>query len=256
MSAPAAINRSLSPLPDILITTALSFAHFLAIFIPAAPAWADSRAKIIPSVPAKYRTASRASSSEAVVKKHGLDLSRPLVLALQHPVTTQVKEAAGQMRETLEAIVEMRYPTMLIYPNSDAGGRSMIDEIKRHENHAFINTFKSLPRIEYLSLMKVASVMMGNSSSALIDAPSFGLPTVNIGIRQEGRERGKNVIDVGHKKLDIINAVKRVLADEVFLADVKRCENPYGDGKAGPRIADLLSNLRITPQLLQKKIDY
>ena len=195
-------------------------------------------------------------SSESVAEKFGLDLSRPLVLALQHPVTTQVKEAAGQMRETLEAIVEIGYPTVLIYPNADAGGRSMIGEIKRYESHSFIKTFKSLPRSEYLSLMKVASVMLGNSSSALIDAPSFGLPAVNIGIRQEGRERGRNVIDAGHNKLEIIKAIQKALTDRDFSSELSKCENPYGDGKAGPRIAEVLSKLRITPQLLQKKINY
>lgn len=195
-------------------------------------------------------------SSEAIEEKFGLDLSRPLVLALQHPVTTQVKEAAGQMRVTLEAIAEMGYPTILIYPNSDAGGRSMIGEIKKYESHSFINTFKSLPRSEYLSLMNVASVMVGNSSSALIDAPSFGLPAVNIGIRQSGRERGMNVIDVGHNKRDIMKAMQKALTDQEFSSELSTCENPYGDGKAGPRIAEVLSKLRITPQLLQKKINY
>jgi GDP/UDP-N,N'-diacetylbacillosamine 2-epimerase (hydrolysing) len=195
-------------------------------------------------------------SSEAVVEKFGLDLYQPLVLALQHPVTTQVKEAVGQMRVTLEAIAEMGCPTILIYPNSDAGGRSMIGEIKKYESHSFINTFKSLPRIDYLSLMNVASVMVGNSSSALIDAPSFGLPAVNIGIRQEGRERGRNVIDVGHNKLDIMKAIQKALTDQEFSSELSKCENPYGDGKAGPRIAEVLSKLRITSQLLQKKINY
>ena len=109
---------------------------------------------------------------------------------VQHPVTTQVEEAPEQMGQTLQAIVEFQYPTIVIYPNSDAGGRRMIEIIKQYEGYSFIKTFKSLPRREYLSLMKVASVMVGNSSSGIIDAPSLGLPAVNIGIRQEGRERG------------------------------------------------------------------
>jgi len=195
-------------------------------------------------------------SSEALIGKFDLDLSRPLVLALQHPVTTQVEESPGQMRETLEAIVEMGYPTVLVYPNADAGGHSMIGEIKRHDSHSFIKTFKSLPHIEYLSLMKVASVMVGNSSSALIDAPSFGLPAVNIGIRQEGRERGRNVIDAGHNKLEIIKAIEKALTDREFRSELIKSVNPYGDGKAGPRIAGMLSKLLITPQLLQKKMNY
>ncbi|OGO58328.1 MAG: UDP-N-acetyl-D-glucosamine 2-epimerase, UDP-hydrolysing [Chloroflexi bacterium RBG_19FT_COMBO_47_15] len=191
-----------------------------------------------------------------IAKKLGLDLSRPVILVVQHPVTTQVEEAPEQMRETLEAIVEIGYPTVLIYPNSDAGGRRMIGIIKEYDKHPFIKTFKSLPRKEYLSIMKISSVMVGNSSSGIIDAPSFGLPVVNVGIRQEGRERGKNVIDVAHKESDIARALKRALSDKKFLREVKKCENPYGDGRAGPRIVEALSQIAITPRLLQKKSTY
>jgi len=194
--------------------------------------------------------------TENLTERLGLDLSQPLLLLVQHPVTTQVEEAPKQMRETLEAIVEVGFPAILIYPNSDAGGRKMIEVIKEFGKYPFIKAFKSLPRTEYLSLMKVASVMVGNSSSGIVEAPSFGLPVVNIGIRQEGRERARNIIDVEHSKSEIVKAIKRALTDKKFLAEAKKSESPYGDGKAGPRIADILSKIEITPQLLQKKITY
>ena len=193
------------------------------------------------------------SPSEALIKQLGLDLSQQLILLVQHPVTTQVEQAAEQMAETLEAIVEMGYPTVLIYPNSDAGGRRMIEVIKQYESYSFIKTFVNLPRRDYLGIMKMASVIVGNSSSAVIDAPSFGLPAVNIGIRQEGRERGRNVIDVGHNKQEVIDAVEEALTNKEFLKEVRRCENPYGDGKASQRITEILNTMEITPQLLQKK---
>jgi UDP-N-acetylglucosamine 2-epimerase (non-hydrolysing)/GDP/UDP-N,N'-diacetylbacillosamine 2-epimerase (hydrolysing) len=193
---------------------------------------------------------------KALTEKFGLDLSQPLVLVVQHPVTTQVDEAPKQMVETLEAIVQIGYPTIIIYPNSDAGNRRMIQVIKKYVSHPFIKSFQSLPRREYLSLMKAASVMVGNSSSGIVEAPSLGLPAINIGIRQEGRERGRNVIDVGHSKRELIEAVNKALTDKRFLASVRRHENPYGDGKTGPRIADILSSIEVTPQLLQKKITY
>lgn len=194
--------------------------------------------------------------AEDLAEKFGLNLPAPLLLVVQHSVTTQVDDAPRQMRETLEAIVEIGYPTVLIYPNSDAGGRRMIEVIKEHESYPFIKTFKSLPRKEYLSLMKAASVMVGNSSSGIVEAPSFGLPVVNVGIRQEGRERGRNVIDVGHNKQEIIKAIEKALTDKKFLVEVKKCESPYGEGKAAPRIAEILSKIEITAQLLQKKITY
>lgn len=195
-------------------------------------------------------------SSEVLAERFGLNLSQPLILLIQHPVTTQVDEAPKQMRETLEAIVEIGHPTILIYPNSDAGGRRMIEVIREYERHPFIKTFKNLPRREYLSLMKVASIMVGNSSSGIIDAPSFGLPAVNLGMRQEGREQGNNVIDVGHNKQEIVKAIEKALTDKEFLNEVKKCENPYGDGKASQRITEILSKVEITPELIQKKLTY
>jgi len=104
--------------------------------------------------------------------------------------------------------------------------------------------------------MKVAGVMVGNSSSAMIEAPSFGLPAVNIGTRQEGRERGKNIIDVRHNKQEIVKGIEKALTDDEFLKEVKKYKNPYGDGKTSQRIAEILSKVEITPQLLQKKITY
>jgi len=194
--------------------------------------------------------------SEVLEEKLGTSLAQPLILLVQHSVTTQFDEAPKQIRETLAAIVELGYPTVLIYPNSDSGGRKMIEVIREFENYPFIKTYKSLPRKEYLSLMKSASVMVGNSSSGIIDAPSLGLPVINIGIRQEGRERGKNVIDVGHNKQEILKAIKKAMTDKDFLNEVKKCESPYGDGKAGQRIAEILSKVEITPELIRKRIVY
>ena len=193
---------------------------------------------------------------EVIARSLGLGLSQPVILVLQHPVTTQVEEAPEQMRQTLQAIVEFQYPTVVIYPNSDAGGRRMMDVIKQYEGYPFIKTFKSLPRREYLSLMRVAGVMVGNSSSGIVEAPSLGLPVVNIGIRQEGRERGQNVTDVAHDRAQVLNAIDKALTDKEFLARVKRCKSPYGDGKTGPRIAEILSKTEDTPRLLQKQITY
>lgn len=91
--------------------------------------------------------------------------------------------------------------------------------------------------------MKIASVMVGNSSSGIIETSPFGLPVVNIGSRQEGRERAENVIDVDHDKEQIKAAIRKAIYDKDFKERVKKCKNPYGDGKAGVRIADILSKI-------------
>ena len=133
----------------------------------------------------------------------------------------------------------------------------MIEILKDYEKrYTSIKALKSLPRREYLGLMKVASVLVGNSSSGMIDAPSFGLPVVNIGSRQDGRERGNNVINVGHNREEITTAIIRALEDSDFLDEVKRGHNPYGDGKASSRIIKILSGIENTPRLLQKQIAY
>jgi len=187
---------------------------------------------------------------------YNLNLSEPILLVVQHPVTTEVEDAPDQIRETLEAIVELKHQTVLIYPNADAGGRKMIEVIKKYEKYFFITTFKSIPHKEYISLMKIASVMIGNSSSGIIETSSFGLPVVNIGSRQEGRQRAENVIDVGYDKEEIKAAIKKALYDEDFKEEVKKCKNPYGDGKAGVKITDILSKIKIDKKLLQKRLTY
>ncbi len=195
-------------------------------------------------------------SKAKIARKYKLNLDNPLLLVVQHPVTTEVEEASFQMCETLEATVELGLQTVLIYPNADAGGRRMIKVIKKYEKYPFIKTFKSLSHIDYLSIMNQASVMMGNSSSGIIEASSFHLPVVNIGTRQDGRQRTENVLDVGYNKDEIIRASKRALYDEDFKIMIKKCINPYGDGKSGQRVVDILSNIKIDKKLIQKKMAY
>lgn len=189
-------------------------------------------------------------------KRFGLDLNSPIILVLQHPTTVESKNASRDIKETLDAIIELKYQTILIYPNADASGRKMIDIIKKYEKYSFIKTFKSLPQEDFLGLMKIANVMVGNSSSGILEAPSFHLPVINIGPRQIGRERSENVIDVGYNKTQILNAIKKTFKDVKFIESLKKCKNPYGDGKASERIVKILSEVKIDKNLLEKKITY
>ena len=189
-------------------------------------------------------------------KKYDLELSKPILLLLQHPVTTDAEDAPEHIRETLEAIVELRHQTIAIYPNADAGGREIIEVIKEYEKYPFIKMFKSIPHKEYLSLMKIASVMVGNSSSGIIEAPSFGLPAINIGSRQNGREKAENLIDVDYDKEQIKESIKKVIYNIDFKEKANNYKSPYGDGKAGVRIADILSKVKIDKKLLQKRLTY
>lgn len=195
-------------------------------------------------------------SGKEIAKIYNLDPKKPILLVLQHPVSEEVEKAGQQMGQTLEAIKELGYQGIIIYPNADAGGRKMIKVIGKYRKYPFIKIYKNISHKDYLSLMKVADVMVGNSSSGMIEAASFHLAAVNIGTRQEGRERANNVIDVDYDKNQIKRAIKKVLFDKNFRKKLKKIKNPYGDGKTGKRIAGILSKIKINKKLLQKQITY
>lgn len=132
----------------------------------------------------------------------------------------------------------------------------MIEVIRKYEGAGLLKTFKSVPHEDYLGLMKLAKVMIGNSSSGIIEAPSFGLPVVNIGDRQEGRQRAGNVLDVGYDTKEIVAAVRKALQDRDFKKEASSCENPYGDGKAAKRIVKVLSTVELGKKLLEKRMTY
>ena len=191
---------------------------------------------------------------EYLAKKYGLDLFAPLLLVIQHPVTLEAEFAAEQMMETMQAILDLKYQTIIIYPNADAGGRKMIEVIQKCSHQPYIKTFKSIDRVDYLGLMRIAGVIIGNSSSAIIEASSFLLPAINIGTRQRGRERGDNVIDVNYSSNEIKSAISKALHDDEFRKRIRNSKNPYGDGKSGKRIADILERISINEDLLQKRV--
>lgn len=194
---------------------------------------------------------------DELCKKLDLKLNKPILLVVQHPVTTQVERAEEQMRETMKALVELEEQAVIIYPNADAGGRRMIKVINEYKKYPFIKIFKNLPYLTLTNLMKVSAAMVGNSSSAIVEAPLFGVPAVNIGIRQEGRERGGNVIDVPHQKDKIVKAVKKVLLNKNFRKKVKEAYNPYNiERNGGKKIVSVLTRVKINDKLLRKRLSY
>lgn len=193
---------------------------------------------------------------QQVCDRYGLDPDQQLVLLVQHPVTTQPKQADEQMAATLDAIETFDVQTVIIYPNSDAGGDQMIEEIESRSFGSGIKTFQNLPRREYLGLMAAADLMIGNSSSGIIEAPSFDLPVVDIGPRQQGRERAENTVSVPHQMCAIQNAVEDCLNNQEMASLAVRCENPYDYEGAGMKICQRLSEVEITDTLLRKKLTY
>jgi UDP-N-acetylglucosamine 2-epimerase (non-hydrolysing)/GDP/UDP-N,N'-diacetylbacillosamine 2-epimerase (hydrolysing) len=197
-------------------------------------------------------------SKDEICRLLDMDPKKDFVLLVQHSISTEPEKAGEEIRLTLEVLLKSDYPIVLIYPNSDPGGLKMIEVIHEYEKRypQKIVSFKSLPFEHYLSLLKNSKFMIGNSSSGIIESSSFHIPVINIGKRQQGRERADNVIDVGYSEDEINAAIDKVLYDSAFLRTVKECKNPYGEGITSKIICETLSNLVIDGNMLTKRITY
>lgn len=194
------------------------------------------------------------TSPEEIAKKYHLNLTEPVILVAQHPVTEQFIEASKQIEETLEAVVSLGKQTVVVMSNSDAGSKAVRNTILRY-HRPNIQIYRNVSREDYAGLMKIASVIVGNSSSGLIEAPVFNLPAVNIGRRQEGREQAGNVINVPHERTAIKEAILKALTSE-WRGKCMNSRNPYGDGKSSERIVNVLKNTPIDEELIIKKLSY
>jgi GDP/UDP-N,N'-diacetylbacillosamine 2-epimerase (hydrolysing) len=192
-------------------------------------------------------------SRQELERRIGVPLGRPLVVLVQHPVTTRADEAGGEIRETLEALVGAGHQTICLYPNSDAGGRRMIAVIESFRDQPWLRVVPNLEHAAYLSLLAMADVLVGNTSSGIIEAPFFHLPVVNIGERQAGRERGDNVVDVMPRRDEIGRAIAEAIGDTAFRERARKSESPYGDGRAAERVVEILERTTSGPELLQKQ---
>lgn len=182
----------------------------------------------------------------------GISSDEPFLLATLHPVTDEADAAATQMTILLEALAECGMRTVFTYPNSDSGGRAMRTVLESWRDNPSLIIRPSLGSRQYLSLLGHAAAMVGNSSSALVEAPFFKVPAVNIGSRQSGRLRGTNVIDVTFDKNAIVHAVRFALDDTSFRKQLASCRSPYGDGRTAERTLEILKRLRLGPALTAK----
>jgi UDP-hydrolysing UDP-N-acetyl-D-glucosamine 2-epimerase len=180
-----------------------------------------------------------------------LDLSGPYLVVMQHPVTTEHGEARAQALESLYAAKDLGLPALWFWPNPDAGSDGTSKAIRwfrEHETPANIHFFKNFPPESFLRILNRCGCIIGNSSAAIRECAFLGVPAVNIGSRQDGRERGGNVLDVPHDRERIMEAARMQLSHGRFPSDPV-----YGDGQAGPRIAELLASV---PLSIEKRLAY
>jgi GDP/UDP-N,N'-diacetylbacillosamine 2-epimerase (hydrolysing) len=199
-------------------------------------------------------------SKRDLLKNLDVDLSedRKYGVVIQHSILTEVDQQERQMRNTMESLLKTDLFYFINYPNSDPGSldiRTVINEYCTKYPDRFFS-FKNLDRIVYVNLLRYASVLVGNSSSGLLEAPSLNLPAVNVGNRQRGRVHGENVIFVDHDQQQILSAIDKCLNDVDFRNLVEECKNPYGDGDSAQKVIQALRNLKFDDELIYKNITY
>jgi UDP-hydrolysing UDP-N-acetyl-D-glucosamine 2-epimerase len=191
---------------------------------------------------------------ETLARELDLSAQPPWLLVTFHPVTLEYRDTGAHIEELLAALEKTDGALVMTYPNADTSARQIVERLEefsaRHPRRCRL--VRSLGERLYLSLLRQADLMVGNSSSGLIEAPSFGLPVVNVGARQRGRLRGANVIDVEPLRDDILRGIEAGLTP-AFRARARAAPNPYGDGHAAPRIVDALRTAPLDARLVQKR---
>jgi len=179
------------------------------------------------------------------------DINRPFAMVSQHPVTTEFGEGERQITETLLSVQRVGLPTIVFWPNADAGSEDTargIRKFRERHNDSPMHFFKNLSAETYIRLMIRTACLIGNSSSAIREGAFIGTPAVNIGSRQDMRQRGKNVIDVGYDRQMITDAIQEQVRHGRYPS-----EHIYGDGRAEEQIAAILAKC---PLHVQKRITY
>ena len=190
---------------------------------------------------------------EQLERTYNLDLSEPPLLVTYHPVTLEYEKTEHQVDELLAALGDSGHGVVFTFPNADTHGRRIIPLL--HEfvaAHPRCRLVANLGVQGYFSLMSYSAAMVGNSSSGMIEAASFKLPVVNIGNRQRGRARARNVVDVCYGRGEIVDGIRRATSPE-FRAALSGLVNPYGDGHAADRIVSRIRSVALDATLLQKR---
>ncbi len=187
-----------------------------------------------------------------VAHQMGIALDPAPLVVSWHPVTLD-EQICHETDPFFEALEDVAGPIVFCFPNADAGSRQIRDQAQRfcanrRDSHIFVN----LQHRIYWGLLRQASAIVGNSSSGIMEAPALQLPCLNVGRRQQGRQRSRCVIDVPAQKDAIAEGIERVRTQE-FRDSLAGMENPYGDGQAGGRIAEILSKVDLGARLLEKR---
>ena len=185
-------------------------------------------------------------------KKHGLgDCQKALALCVFHPVVQEADRAVEQMSVVVETTIKRGYALVILHPNSDAGGAGILAYLDTLVQNNQLRILTHLDRDSYLDLLSVSDLIIGNSSSGIIESASFGVPCVNIGSRQEGRLRNENTFDC--LKINEVDIVKQIIYAETW---TRSTVNLYGNGDTDIKLLEAINSLKLTQGSLSKKLSY
>ncbi|GAA0645411.1 UDP-N-acetylglucosamine 2-epimerase [Brevundimonas lenta] len=188
---------------------------------------------------------------DEVLRLHGLDPARPFALMVYHPVLQEAETAADDTRRILKSLADAGLQTLALMPNADAGSEGVREALGEAKGQPGLTVRTHLARPAFIAAMAHADLMIGNSSAGIIEAASFGTPVLNVGPRQNLRERNANVLDVPATEAALADGVARLLAQGRLAP-----HNVYGDGRAGERIARLLATTPLDGTLMMKVNGY
>ena len=187
--------------------------------------------------------------------KYNINLNNGYLLVIYHPPQEQIESIKIDLNSIFKFLNKIKLKKIWISPNNDAGSSIIKSEfLRKRKSDDYL--FDNLPRNEYLILLKNTRCIIGNSSSGILESPTFKTPCINIGKRQFGRLRAKNIIDVNIPKVsNLLNAYKKSQSKS-FKNKIKNLKNPYGDGNSSERILKIILNTKIDDKLMFKKLTY
>jgi GDP/UDP-N,N'-diacetylbacillosamine 2-epimerase (hydrolysing) len=200
----------------------------------------------------------RQMKPEEVASELEVELGQaPFLLIIQHVISSEIGEAAAQMEATMQALERLQLPAIVVHPNSDAGSQDIIGVIRDYsEQLPFVHAFANIRDDVFVNLLRHAFALIGNSSLGLLEAPFVGLPVINVGNRQKARFHADNIVFLPHRADAIVDQVKRWLADREEYETYRQCHNPFGDGRSGERVANLLAQTRLDEEFLIKDLTF
>lgn len=202
----------------------------------------------------RLRTTRQLSETELATGLGIAAITHPYAVVIQHPLSSEIDAAAAHMRATMQAVTEVGIEAFVIYPNSDAGSYRLIEVLESYRETPGVHLFQNIPDVPFVNLLRGAAMLIGNSSAGVMEAPYLGLAALNVGGRQKGRLRCSNLTFVDPNVRDIAARIRELADHESSLRrQARECVNPYGDGHAGERVAEILVATPLDSRLLNKK---